>query len=154
MKSSKNGKARIISASKKLIELLLSLPKKENTVFPKKARNSRQAIFRDRIKKLARVHNNPRFLKIHFHTFRHCKTLREYHKTQSMQHVKAVLGHRSIMNTQRYVELYTEIYGNLQPENYVSKVASTKEERKMFIESGFEWVGQDNDGLTYFRKPK
>lgn len=58
------------------------------------------------------------------------------------------------MNTQRYVELYTEIYGNLQLENYVSKVASTKDERKMLIESGFEWVVQDNDGLTYFRKPK
>ncbi len=71
-----------------------------------------------------------------------------------MQHVKAILGHRSIMNTQRYVELYIEMYGNLQPENYVSKVATTKEERKMFIESGFEWVGQDNDGLTYFRKRK
>ncbi|GAJ11461.1 unnamed protein product, partial [marine sediment metagenome] len=51
-------------------------------------------------------------------------------------------------------ELYIEIYGNLQQENYVSKVASTKDERKMLIESGFEWVGQDNDGLTYFRKPK
>ena len=54
----------------------------------------------------------------------------------------------------RYVELYTEIYGDLQPENYITKVASTKEERKMLIESGFEWVGQDNEGLTYFRKPK
>jgi hypothetical protein len=58
------------------------------------------------------------------------------------------------MNTQRYVELYTEIYGDLKPENYISKVASTKQERQMLIESGFEWAGQDNDGLTYFRKPK
>jgi site-specific recombinase XerD len=46
-----------------------------------------------------------------------------------MQHVKTVLGHRSIMNTQRYVELYTEIYGDLEPENYISKVASTKKRK-------------------------
>ena len=58
------------------------------------------------------------------------------------------------MNTQRYVELYTEIYGDLKPENYISKAASTKQKRQMLIKSGFEWVEQDNDDLTYFRKPK
>ena len=154
IKASKNGNARIINVSKKLIDLLLNLPKKEQTVFPKKALNSRRAVFRARIKKLARLHSNPRLLKIHFHTLRHCKALREYHKTKSILHVKAVLGHASINTTMRYVELYTEIYGDLQPENYITKVASTKEERKMLIESGFEWVGHDDEGLTYFRKPK
>ena len=63
-----------------------------------------------------------------------------------------MLGHKSIMTTQRYVELYHEVYGDLQPENYTSAVASTEKERRNFIESGFEWIGQDNDGLTYFRK--
>jgi len=58
------------------------------------------------------------------------------------------------MTTQRYVDLYEEIYSNLKPENYLSAVASTQKERRTLIESGFEWIGQDNDGLTYFRKPK
>jgi len=149
-------KSRTLSVSKRLISILLNLPRsdKQVTLFKRKANGTRQVTFRKRIKWLARTHNNPRFLKIHYRTFRHCKALREYHKTKSILHVKKILGHRNIMNTQRYVELYTEIYGDLKPENYISKAASTKHERQMLIESGFEWVGQDNDGLTYFRKPK
>jgi len=64
-------------------------------------------------------------LKIHFHTFHHCKALKEYDKTKNILHVKRILGHRSIMTTQRYVELYEEIYENLKPENYVCETAST-----------------------------
>jgi len=57
------------------------------------------------------------------------------------------------MTTQTYVELYEEISSNLKPEKYISAVASTEKERRQLIESGFEWIGQDNYGLTYFRKP-
>ena len=129
------------------------MPKKEKIVFPKISANARAVAFRYRMKNLARVHDNPRFLKIHCHTFRHCKAIREYHKTKSMQHVKRILGHKSIMTTQTYVDLYKEIYSDLEPENFISAVASTEKERRQLIESGFEWIGQDNDGLTYFRKP-
>jgi len=101
--------------------------------------------------RLARVHNNPRFLKIHYHTFRHCKALREHHKTRSILHVKKVLGHKSILTTQRYVELYTEIYGDLQPEDYVCETASTVEEAKKLIEAGFEYVSE-MDGVQLYRK--
>ncbi len=34
------------------------------------------------------------------------------------------------------------------------KVAKTKKEITELLEAGFEWVGQDGDGLTYFRKRK
>ena len=69
-------------------------------------------------------------LKIHFHTFRHCKALKEYHKTKSMQHVKRVLGHKSILTTQRYVDLYEEIYSDLKPDNFICEVASTSKDAK------------------------
>ena len=58
---------------------------------------------------LARLHRNPRLGQIHFHTFRHCKALREYHKIKSIQYVKRILGHKSIMTTQQYVDLYRNL---------------------------------------------
>jgi len=45
-----------------------------------------------------------------------------------MQHVKKVLGHKNILTTQRYVDLYIEIYEDLKPEDYVCETASTIEE--------------------------
>jgi integrase len=140
IKASKNGNARVISISKLLIQKLLSLPRKEKTVFPKRTKKVRQSCFRRRLKKLARIHDNPRFTKIHYHTFRHCKALREYHKTNSMQHVKRVLGHRSIMTTQRYVELYEEIYNDLKPDNYICEIATSAKDAKKLVEQGFEYV--------------
>lgn len=154
IKSSKNGFARTVTITTELIEMLFSLPKNQNRVFSNRSKNARRSSFRHRMETLSRKHGNPRLLKIHLHTLRHCKALNEYHKTKDLLHVKAVLGHKSINTTMRYVQLYTETFGNLEPQNFISSVASTKEERQQLIESGFEWVGQDNNGLTYFRKLK
>jgi len=153
IKASKNGNARIITISKQLMNMLFGLPKKGKTVFPKSSPNTRQVGFRLRMKNLARVHQNPRFLKIHCHTFRHCKALREYHKTKSMQHVKRILGHKSIMTTQIYVELYEEIYGDMKPENYICETASTVKEAKKLVEAGFDYVCEI-EGEQLFRKYK
>jgi len=153
VKASKNGNARTVTVSRQLMDLLLTLPKTMETVFPRRGWNSRRTAFRRRMKTLARIHNNPRFLKIHPHTFRHCKALQEYHKTKSMLHVKKVLGHKSILTTQRYVELYTEIYGDLKPEDYVCETASTVSEAKKLVEAGFEYVCEV-DGEKLFRKVK
>lgn len=153
MKASKQGNARTLTVSRQLIDSLLRLPKLGETVFPPKSKNTRRLNFRRRMVTLARVHNNPRFLNIHYHTFRHCKALREYHKTHSMLHVRKVLGHKSILTTQRYVEVYTEIYGDLQPEDYVCETASTVEEAKRLIEAGFEYVSEIN-GEQLYRKVK
>jgi len=153
IKASKNGNARILTVSKELLNLLLSLPKTEKTVFPKRSINSKQANFHRRMKKLARQQNNPKFLKIHYHTFRHCKALREFHKTKNILHVKRVLGHKSLMTTQRYVELYHEVYGNLKPENYICEIASTIQEAKKLVEHGFKFECEI-EGASLFRKVK
>ena len=104
--------------------------------------------------KLAEIHNNPRLLEINFHTFRYCKALREYHKTKSMQHVKRILGHRSIMTTQRYVELYEEIYSN-KPVEYICEIATNAQETKKLIDQGFSYeTGEYDDGGKLFRKAR
>jgi len=70
-----------------------------------------------------------------------------------MQHVKRILGHKSIMTTQRYVELYEEIYDNLKPENYMCETASTIQEAKKLIEHGFEYVSK-MEGERLYKKGK
>ena len=134
-----------------MLKLLNKLPRSGELVF--QGTNKRAALT-SRVKTLARLHNNKRLLKIHFHTFRHCKALREYHKTRDVLHVKAVLVHKSLLTTQIYVEMYTQIYGDIKPERYVSKVAETKEQKLQLINDGWEFVQKDNDGCWYFRKPK
>jgi integrase len=153
VKASKNGDSRIIEISKDLTDLLVSLPKNNERLFRKRPKNSRSSAFHNRMIRLAKIHNNPRMLKIHFHTFRHCKALREYHKTRDILHVRSILGHRSIKTTYRYVRLYTQIYKPQQPNNFITKIASTKEERCELINDGWELIDKDNEDW-YFRKPK
>jgi len=135
------------------MSLLFSLPKDKETVFRKRPKNSRSSAFHNHMMRLAKIHNNPRFTKIHLHTFRHCKALREYHKTKNILHVKAVLGHRSIRTTMIYVELYTEIYNDLMPEDYVCETASSVKDAQKLIESGFEYICEI-EGEKLFRKVK
>ena len=68
-------------------------------------------------------------------------------------HVKRALGHKSILTTQRYVDIYTEIYGDMLPEDYVCETASTVEEAKKLIEAGFEYVSE-LEGFQLYRKVK
>jgi integrase len=154
VKSSKNGKSRTMLVSQHLMGKLFSLPKKENLVFQKRAKGSRQLAFRSRMKTLARIHDNPRLKKIHYHTFRHCKALREYDKTLNMQRVKRILGHKSILTTQRYVELYEELYENT-PRETVCEIALNIQEAKKLMEQGFKYeTGEYNDGGKLFYKYK
>jgi len=103
IKASKNGNSRFISVSDNLLNMLGRLPRtdKQTYLFPKRGRNTRRASFSKRMKRLARLTNNTRYCKIHFHTFRHAFALRTYHRTKDILHVKTLLGHRSLMTTQR-----------------------------------------------------
>jgi len=51
------------------------------------------------------------------------------------------------------VDLYTEIYGDLKPENYICEIASTVKEAKKLVEVGFEYVCEI-EGDQLFRKVK
>ena len=105
------------------------------------------------MKRLSKIHDNPRFTKIHFHTFRHCKALKEYHKTRDILHVKTVLGHKSINTTMRYVELYSQLYSGNRPDQFITKIAATKDERIELMNDGWDLVEKDGEDW-YFRKPK
>ena len=88
-------------------------------------------------------------MQIHFHTLRHWKGTEEYRKTKDIIHVMQVLGHKRIQNTLKYIQLAKLSESN----DYVCKVATDKKEISALIESGFEYVCE-NDALKFFRKPK
>jgi integrase len=155
IKASKNGNARFITVTDKLLNMISRLPRKEiqKYVFPKRGRNTRRVSFSKRMKGLARLTNNNRYRKIHFHTFRHVSALRTYHRIKDALIVKTLLGHKSLMTTQRYLEIYAQIYGTNQPDKFVTKIAATKEERITLINDGWTFIKNDGDDW-YFRKPK
>ena len=151
VKSSKNGNARSLSVSNGLMNMLFSLPKNQETVF--RASKGRSSAFNGRMNRLAKIYGNPRLKKIHLHTFRHCKALREYHKTRDVLHVMGVLGHQRIDTTYRYVRLYHQIYKPQQVKHFMTRIASTKQERCDLINDGWDLVEKDGEDW-YFRKPE
>ena len=67
-------------------------------------------------KRLVATLQNPRLLRIHFHTFRHWKVTMGYHKTKDILHVMNLLGHKSIQNTLIYTQLL-----NLKTKNTIQQ---------------------------------
>jgi hypothetical protein len=57
------------------------------------------------------------------------------------------------MTTQRYVDLYEEIYSDLKPDSFICEVASTSKDAKKLIEHGFEYVCEI-EGEQLFKKVK
>lgn len=100
----KNSNPRIFRISPRLMGMLNTLPKINERLFPTQYR-ALKANFEAQRKRLARKLNNPRLLRITFHTFRHWKATMEYHKTKDILHVKEMLGHKDIENTMLYIQV-------------------------------------------------
>jgi integrase len=147
----KNSNPRIFKVSDRLMGMLKALPKKDERVFSC-TYHSVQATFAASRRRIAKNLNNPRLLKISFHTFRHWKGTLEYHKTKDILHVKELLGHRSINNTLLYVQIDKTLF-NEDSDEFEVRVAKDPEEIKSLLEVGFEYVCE-KDGLMFFRKRK
>ena len=150
-KPEKKGKPRIFNISAKLIGMLKGLPKTSKRVFPSSV-NSKRAVFHKSRLKAAKNLQNPRLLRIKFHTFRHWKATMLYHQTKDILCVKEFMGHRKIDTTLLYVQLEKALFKEITDE-FTVKVAKTPEEIKALLEVGFEYVCE-RDGLMFFRKRK
>jgi integrase len=143
----KNSNPRIFKASSKLIAMLNMLPKKNDKVF-NIGWTSIHHRFAMQRKRLADKLQNPRLLRITFHTFRHWKATMEYNKTKNILHVMKLLGHKNIQNTLIYTHLV-----DFESEEYHSAVAKNVEEARKLVEEGFEYVCHHSD-VMLFRKRK
>ena len=140
--------------SSKLVAMLQSIRKPGKFVFhadnpsPDAYKNFTKEFF-DQRKQIAEKSGNDRLLRVNFRSLRHFKGTSEYLRTRDIYHVKRVLGHKNIKNT----EIYINIVGFDDNENYICKTATTKDERINLIEAGFTLVEKDGDEW-YFRKRK
>lgn len=148
----KRSNPRMWKVSPQLIAQLNALPKTSEKVFDCRA-DSLKAAFLTLRKKQAFKLQNPRLLKIGFHTIRHWKATMLYHQTKDPLYVRDFLGHRSLKNTEKYVNIERKIFADYNCDEFTVKVAQNPEELVRLLESGFEYVCQ-KDNLIFLRKRK
>jgi len=75
------------------------------------------------------------------------------HRTKDPFHVQAVLRHRNITNTMKYIHLAKVLFKDDQ--KYISRVAKNAKEACILVDARFEFgTGEYKDGGKIFRKPK
>jgi len=146
----KHGVPRMFKVSAKLIGMLQTMPKKAERIFGNAQLCHKLATFKDQRIGLAKKLENPRLAKITFHTLRHWKGTMEYHRTHDPDHVKRLLGHRSLKSTEIYINMEQAIFSE-SDQKYHSAIASTIQEAQLLVEQGFDYV-TTFDGKQLFRK--
>ena len=148
VKPEKGSNARELKLSDRLVAMLKDLFN-AHPIRPFPTFSSARKYLENTRKILARTHNNPRFLSIHLHTFRHFRATMLYAQTRDILYVKNILGHKWITNTLRYTHMI-EYQGS---DSYICKVAKSLEEASKLVESGFDYV-TELDGAKLFRRRK
>ena len=123
----KHGIPRMFKVSPKLIGMLQSMPKKADQIFGTAQICHKLGNFKGQRLGLAKKLENPRLAKITFHTLRHWKGTMEYHRTHDPDHVKRLLGHRSLKSTEIYINMEQAIFSE-SDQKYHSAIASTIQE--------------------------
>lgn len=149
----KGSNPRILPISSELIDMLNKLPKNSTKLFGDISPTSlRTNLWKSR-KRVAHKLSNPRLDKITFHSLRHWKATMEYHRTRDILHVKKILGHRSIQNTMKYIDIEQATFNTGNNDHFTARVAETIDEACELVEAGFEYV-TDVDHKKLFRKRK
>jgi len=149
----KGSKPRMWKVTEKLIGMLKNLPRDSQNVFGNTTYDSLKQTLQLTRKRLANKLQNPRLLRITFHTVRHWKATMLYHQTKDPYYVKEFLGHRSIKNTEIYITVERTIFSESGDDEFTVKVANNPEEIKNLLEAGFQYICE-KDGLLFFRKRK
>jgi len=76
-----------------------------------------------------------------------------YHRTRDPFYVRDFLGHKSMKNTEKYVNIERKMFADYGNDEFTVKVTSKQEEATRYLEEGFEWVGV-KDSLIFLRKRK
>jgi integrase len=145
----KGSNPRQSRITQKLLAMLLALPRKNSYLFGGTSVSSLGSSFHCTRRTVANKIQNPRLLRIHFHTFRHWKATATYHKTKDLLYTKSVLGHKSLSSTLVYTQLV-----NWETEtDYLCRFTKSLTEASTLIEGGWEFVTDMDEGKL-FRKRK
>ena len=132
--------------------MLNNLPKKSKKIFGDGSVSSLKTTFFRARKRLAIKLQNPRLLRISFHTFHHRKATMLYHQTKDTDYVKQFLGHKCISSTEKYITIEYTVFEPSSDE-YSVKVSDDPDEIRGLLEVGFEYVCE-KEGLIFLRKRK
>jgi len=132
--------------------MLNMLLRKSDRVFGDGPINSLKTTLYNVRKRLAAKLQNPRLLRISFHTLRYWEAMMEYHRTKAILYVKRLLGHREVRNTEIYITVEEKLF-NTNSDQFHFATAKTVEEAGKLIEVGFEYICH-HDGIILFRKKK
>jgi len=148
----KGSNPRAWKVTSELIGMLNTLPKKSLRIFGEGSVSSQKTTFYKARRRLAHKLQNPRLLRISFHTFRHWKATTLYHQTKDPYYVKEFLGHKSIKSTEIYITIERTIFEPSSDE-YTVKIAKDPKDIKDLLEAGFEYVCNKEE-LVFLRKRK
>lgn len=143
----KNSNPRKLKISDKLVSMLNCLPKDKQQVFQGSQRHFVRGFRRQR-KRIAFKLKNDGINKISFRTFRTFKASMEIAKHRTLAEVQYILGHKSIVSTNYYVQLV-----KFETDDFTCQSAKNVEEAQRLIEAGFEYVCEMED-VKLFRKRK
>jgi len=148
----KGSNPRMFKVSGTLIEMLNALPKQSEQVFIGSLKSMKTTFIKTR-KRLAQSLQNPRLLRIHFHTLRHWKATVTYHQTKDPYYVQHMLGHKSLKSTEIYVNIEHTLFQAGPNDEFTVRIVENPQEIKELLEVGFEYVCQ-KDNLIFLRKRK
>ena len=148
----KGSNPRIWRVSTELTAMLNNLPRKSERVFGNVSPGTMKATFISSRKSLAQKLQNPRLLRLTFHTFRHWKATAHYHQTKDPYYDKQFLGHKSLSSTEVYINIERTMFESARDE-FTVKVTEEPEEIKALLETGFEYVCE-KDNSAFLRRRK
>lgn len=134
----KGSNSRTIKVTEKTIAMISTLKKNHGDFLFNPNRISLRSTFTKRREKLARELNNPRILRIHFHTLRHFRATTDYARTLDILRVQQKLGHKGIDSSM----IYTHLIEFSNAEYDVQRPKSSEEEDDL-IEQGYQFVRFD-----------
>ncbi|MEM2152067.1 MAG: site-specific integrase [Candidatus Bathyarchaeia archaeon] len=146
----KGHKSFTYQISDELVTLLSQIPKNDERIFNYAKSEYINKFIRDYRIRLAKETNNPDFLKIHFHTFRHFAISWYYFKTKDIVATQRFARHCNIQNTLRYVHI---VQSWTRENAYDVVYAQTKDELTKYLSEGYEYVTKTEWGYC-LRRPK
>jgi integrase len=151
----KGSNPRIIKISNKLTSMLIEAKRRNTTTDPERvfanSVRSMRRLYEKARKRASNKLQNSRLLKIHFHTFRYWKGTMLYHETKDVLHVKYILGHKNIKNTELYIQLEQSLFTD-SDDGFICKVARTLDEAIVLIEAGFEKADNFDNAHLYKKR--
>jgi integrase len=144
----KHSNPRQLKISTRLAVMLTQLPHTQTKIFTYTRKSQIRKCYEKIRKRTAKTLGNERISRIKLHTFRHWKAVTVLHQTNNIFAVMKMLGHKHLNNTQRYCQMLPDL-----TDDYTCEFASTPEQIKKLIETGYEKI-DEIDNQHIYRKRK